>query len=252
MNLNRCARISTLILVMSFALASLAGVAAASAPTGYLRVGHFVPGASAVSVYFDDHLLVGSLSYQQVTSYTAAPAGTHTLRVSVPAASGRPAQQVAATETIQPGQFATVLIVASASGSFLVTSFSDNLGQPPPGDAKVRIIDTLAKVPAVAASLTAATDPPPAPVVVPATGEGHASPYTDLPAGSYNVAFTNAGTGGTVLTGKDWPVTAGTVASLVVVQGSDAPTLEVLKDAVGATSLPAGGMRPVPGDGPAV
>ena len=244
MNLKRFAGFSTLILVMSLALALPAGVAAASAPTGYLRVGHFVPGVSAVSVYLDDRLLVGSLSYQQVTSYAATPAGTHTLRVSVPAANGRPAQQVSATETVEPGQFATVLVVATANGSFHVTSFTDNLAPPPPGDAKIRVIDTLATVPTVAASLTAAIDPPgPARVVVPGTSEGQASPYTDVPAGAYDVAFTNAGTGGTVLTGKDWPVTAGTVASLVVLQGGDGPTLEVLKDAVGATSLPAGGMQ---------
>jgi sortase (surface protein transpeptidase) len=244
MSLKRCAGFSASILVISVALALPAGVAAASTPTGYLRVGHFVPGVSSVSVYLDNRLLVGSLSYQQVTSYAATPAGTHTLRVSAPAANGRPAQEVSATETVEPGQSATVLIVASSNGSFHVSSFADNLAQPPPGDAKIRIIDTLAAVPTLAASLTAVIDPPgPARMVVPATGQGQASPYSDVPAGSYNVAFTNAGTGATVLTGQDWPVTAGTVASLVVLQGSDGSTLEVLKDAVGASSLPAGGMQ---------
>jgi hypothetical protein len=50
-----------------------------------------------------------------------------------------------------------------------------------------------------------------------------------------------AGTGGkTVITGKNWPVAAGTVASIVVLHTVHAATLEVLSDAAGVTASPAG------------
>ena len=196
----------------------------------------------AVSV--DGRLLAGALAFQQVTSYMAVPAGQHTVEVSETAAKGTAASEHSAKETIVAGQSLTVLIVENASGAMSVTSFTDNLSEPPAGDAKVRYIDTLSSVPSLSGSLTVVPDPPaPTAVAVPATPEGQASPYVDVHAGAYNVAFTNARTGAVVLTGKDWPVTAGTVASLIVLQGTNGPTLEVIKDAVGAASTPVGGMQ---------
>ena len=233
-----------MLVVVPFFVFVVPGRASAASPTGYLRVGHFVPGAGAVAINLDSHVLVGTLSFQQVTSYAAVPAGHHELEVVVPANHGAAAEDHSAAVTVASGQFLTVLVVANASGALKVTSFSDNLSQPAPGDAKVRIIDSLATVPALGGNLTMVPDPAAQHVlVVPATDEGEASAYMNVRAGVYNVEFTNSSTGATVLSGKNWPVSAGTVASLVVLQGPSAPTLEVLKDAVGAASLPAGGMQ---------
>ncbi len=232
------------VMLLSFVVALPARAAMAAAPTGFLRVGHFVPDVGAVAVSVDGHLLAGALTFQQVTSYEALPAGEHTVEVSVAAAKGKGVSEHSAKETVVAGQSLTVLIVSNASDAMTVTSFTDNLSEPPAGDAKVRYIDTLSSVPSLSGSLTPVPDPPaPTAVAVPATPEGQASPYVDVHAGAYNVAFTNARTGAIVLTGKDWPVTAGTVASLIVLQGTDAPTLEVIKDAVGAATTPVGGMQ---------
>ncbi len=240
---HRLGWVTMLVAVGAF-LVALPAQATAAPTTGYLRIGHFVPGVGVAQVDLDGRVLVGALSYQQVTSYVAVPAGSHTLEVTTSASGGTAAHQLSATETVGAGQSVTVLIVASPSGAMRASSFVDNLSEPPPGDAKVRVIDTLATVPGLGGNLTMVMDPPPSrPMLVPATVEGQASPYVDVPAAAYNVAFTNSSTGATVLSGKDWPVSAGTVASLVVLQGSAAPTLEVLKDAVGAASLPAGGMQ---------
>jgi hypothetical protein len=72
-------------------------------------------------------------------------------------------------------------------------------------------------------------------------GYGQASSYAAVPAGSYDVAISQGSDA--VVLGKGWPVAANTVTSLVVIQGSSGPTLEVLDDAVGATSMPSGGMQ---------
>ncbi len=203
-----------------------------------------MPGAAAASIKLDGRLLVSALSFQQVSSYVAVPVGAHTLEITVPSSGGAPPSVHSAAVAIAPGQFLTVLVVADAADSWHVTSFTDNLSQPPPGDAKVRIIDTLTTVPALGGNLRTAPGPSGRdPLAVPAVEEGAASPYLDVAAGVYNVTFSNASTGAAVLTGNDWPVAAGTVASLVVLQGRAAPSLEVLKDAVGAASLPTGGMQ---------
>jgi sortase (surface protein transpeptidase) len=46
-----------------------------------------------------------------------------------------------------------------------------------------------------------------------------------------------------VVSGSDWPVRAGTIASLVVLQSTTGPTLEALSDAAGSASAPKGGMQ---------
>jgi LPXTG-site transpeptidase (sortase) family protein len=211
----------------------------------YLRVGHFVPGVSAVSVSVDGRTVAGSLSFQQVTSYFPVSAGTHVVALSAPSTGGAPAVKPSMTVTLTSGESATILATANASGGTALSSFADNLAEPPLGDAKVRVIDTLSTVPTLAGSLTPVAkpnDPARDPFLVPGTPEGQASPYLAVPAGLYDVRFTNASSGATVLTGTNWPVGVATVASIVVLKGSSGPTLEVLKDAVGATTMPAGGV----------
>jgi LPXTG-site transpeptidase (sortase) family protein len=237
--------IAALAILLLVVASAAAPPAAASAGVAYLRVGHFVPGAAAVSVSVDGRTVAGSLSFQQVTSYFTVSAGTHVVALRSPSSGGAPAVTRSMTVALTSGESATVLATANATGGIVLSSFADNLAGPPLGDAKVRVIDTLSTVPTLAGSLTPVATPddaPRAPFLVPGTPEGHASPYLDVPAGMFDVRFTNASSGATVLTGTNWPVGAATVASIVVLKGGSGPTLEVLKDAVGATTLPAGGV----------
>ena len=234
--------IAVLAMPLMFVAGSSSEVAGASSAVGYLRIGHFVPGTGAISVSVDGRAVANAVTFQQVTSYFAVPAGTHTVKVVVPNAPTS-ADAPSMAVTVGSGRSMTVLVTAKASGAVALTAFPDDLAEPPAGHAKVRVIDTLASVPALAGTLNpvpAPTDPPP--FQLPPTPVGMASPYLAVPASSYNVQFINATNGTTVLSGNDWPVAAGTVASLVVLRGASAPTLEVLKDAIGATAMPSGGM----------
>jgi hypothetical protein len=69
-----------------------------------------------------------------------------------------------------------------------------------------------------------------------------ATQYATVPAGSYDVEVLSATTGAVLLTGENWPVMAGTVATIVVLAGPAGPTLEVLRDAAGAVTMPQGGL----------
>ncbi len=73
-------------------------------------------------------------------------------------------------------------------------------------------------------------------------GYGQATPYTAVPAGTYQLKIGPAA-GAPIVTGQNWPVSAGTVSSIVVLAASSGPTIEVLSDAVGATSMPTGAMQ---------
>jgi len=133
--------------------------AAASTGVAYLRVGHFVPGASTVSVSVDGRTMAGPLSFQQVTSYFPVSAGTHVVALSPPSTGGAAAVKPSMTVTLTSGESATVLATANASGAIVLSSFADNLAEPPLGDAKVRVIDTLSTVPTLAGSLTVVATP---------------------------------------------------------------------------------------------
>jgi hypothetical protein len=134
--------------------------------------------------------------------------------------------------------------------------YIDDLSAPPSGKAKLRIVPTQPSVDVYAAPSTTPNQPPTvsaASVGLSLAGAGKpalfsgisfalATPYADVPAGVYDVEVRTAGTGQLLLTGQNWPVLAGTVATLVVLAGPSGPTLEVLRDAAGSVSSASGGL----------
>jgi hypothetical protein len=70
-------------------------------------------------------------------------------------------------------------------------------------------------------------------------GYKQASPYVPLAAGTYQVEV-KAPNGSLVAEGNDWSAVAGTVISIVVVEASSGPTLEILSDAAGTATDPNG------------
>lgn len=235
----------------------MSGRAGAAATDGFLRLGHFALGTGPVDEYVDGAVLAKAVAYTQVTSYAEVAAGAHTVALR-PAGSAATAQPLTTlTTTVGPGTSATIAIVAGAGG-IVASVYPDNLSAPPTGEAKVRVIHAVAAIAAVnvfvspAAAPTAASPTAivasPAAVALPSTPAfpnlafGAASPYADLAAGSYEVDLQAAGSGQVVLAAHSWPVAADTIASVVVLQGTQGVTLEVLRDAAGTVATPAGAM----------
>jgi Domain of unknown function (DUF4397) len=129
----------------------------------------------------------------------------------------------------------------SAGGSLAIQTYTDDLAAPPAGDAEVRVIHTVPGVAQVSAQLTPVAGTVSPVLTVGPVPYGQASSYAPIAAGTYDVNVDNGTT--PLLNGTDWPVAAGTVTSIVIVDTSTGPNLEVLDDAVGATSLPVGGMQ---------
>ncbi len=241
------------------AIPALSLGAGAAPGDGQLRVGHFASGTAAIDEYVDGTIQHEAIAYTQVTPYSAVAPGSHTvaLRPAGAPASTPPLATVAVT--IDAGTSSTVAAFAGSSG---VTAevYRDDLSTPPAGTAKVRVIHALGSISAVDVYVTPAAAATPstasgsavasqAAVAIPAKTPAFsdlaftaASPYADLPIGSYEVELRAAGTGQTVVTAHDWPVAPNTVASVVVVQGAQGPTFVVLRDAVGAAATPVGAM----------
>jgi uncharacterized protein (TIGR03382 family) len=237
------------------------GASAAIPATGWIRFAHFASGRPPVAVTIDGKSIATDANFEDVTPYLSVAAGVHTIVVSTPGSSAAP---LTGHSTVVPGGAITVAAVDSSVGIHLQT-YNDDLSAAGPGQAKVRVIQTVASVPAVKVVLTAApavtTDAvrvgatsvaasavnaaSPASATagvidVPAVAFGSASAYLPVAAGTYQVVVQDS-TGQTLIHGVNWPVLAGTVASIVVIQAAGGPTLEVIRDAAGASAVPMGG-----------
>jgi hypothetical protein len=235
----------------------LSGRAGAAATDGFLRLGHFALGTGTVDEYVDGSVVAKAVAYTQVTSYAEVTAGPHSIALRPGGAAATTQPLTTLTATVAPGSSSTIAIVAGGGG-VAASVYTDDLSAPPAGKAKVRVIHAVSAIQAVnvfvspAAAPTAASPTAivasPAAVSLPSTPAfsnlafGAASQYADLPAGSYEVDLQAAGSGQVVLAAHSWPVAADTIASVVVLQGTQGVTLEVLRDAAGTPATPAGAM----------
>ena len=242
--------LAAVLVMLGMIFAGAPRAAASSSPAGgWLRIGDFAPGSPAFDVYIDGKLVSPKLGFEQVTPYAQMAPGPHAVALLAAGAAAGSPPLATASPSITAGSAATVASVSNPSG-LSASVYQDDLSAPPAGHAKVRIIHTVGSVPAVDVFVAPAAQPGVTPAAAPADPApvfsalafGSASPYADVPAGSYDVQLRATGTGQAVLSAHSWPVEAGTVASIVVFSGPQGVTLEVLRDAAGAAAMPAGGM----------
>jgi Domain of unknown function (DUF4397) len=246
---------------MAVAFASGGSAHGAAADTGWLRFGYFASGTNAVDVYLDGSLVSSNDVFEQVTPYTKVPAGPHTVVVRPVGAPPSAAPLTTVTATVTPGSAATVAAVTGQSG-LTAEVFQDDLAAPPSGQAKLRIIAAIMSTPNLDVYAAPSSNPHQSPSVstvnagisLAASGKpvlfgdapfGSATHYATVPSGVYDVEVRATAGGQLLLIGQNWPILAGTVATLVVLTGPAGPTLEVLRDAQGSTTtaMPAGGLK---------
>jgi hypothetical protein len=237
---------------LTAAPASATPRAAASVGNGWIRFAQFMPSASPVDVKIDGTTIATDLSFRGVSGYTMVSAGVHEVTVMSASAKAGSAPLVTRSATVPSGGAITVTAVASTAakssangsvaGGLGLQIFRDDLSAPAPGHASLRVIHTIPGAPQVNAILTAATVSTKPSLVMGPVGYGQASRYVSVLAGTYQVEV-KALNGTTVAVGRNWPVRAGTVISIVVVETSSGPSLEVLSDAASASSDPSGGMQ---------
>lgn len=238
-------RVSRMVAILTATLLALAMAVPAFAQTGdaQVRVAHLASDAPNVDVYVNGEPVEALLDvpYGTVSPYLPLPAGTQ--QVTVYPAGDTSTPVIDTPVELAGGQAYTVgAIGLVGDGSLTAQVYEDDLSAPAEGNGKVRAVHA---------------SPDAGPVdVVPEGGEAlvtgleypNASPYAEVPAGSYTLNINAAGTDQTAIS-ADAAVEAGTTYSAFAVGTAAAGNLDVILtvDSVGGmTEMPdTGGISPV-------
>jgi hypothetical protein len=222
---------SALLIGMPAAAASAAS--SASAGTGWIRLAHLSPNTPAVDVYLysfgnsNAKIVLHHVEYGTVSPYEAVTAGDYSvaMRSAGAAASSQPV--LSTSVTVKADHAYTVAGMGPESGLRLQV-MDDDLTTPP-GKALVRVIQASLKQQTVKVTCGGKT-------IVPKASFASVTSYQAIPAGTW----TMAAIGGSQTASRAVTLTAGTVHTLVVLDGSSGLEMISLEDAAGAGQPPVG------------
>jgi hypothetical protein len=225
-------RLVLLALGLMTALALASPAFAQGGGQAQVRVAHLAPDAPNVDVYVNGDPVLTDVPYTTVSDYLSLPAGTQQVTVY---ATGDTTSPVIDTpvKLAAGGAYTVAAVGLVADGSLTAQVYQDDLRDPASGKAKVRVVHA---------------SPDAGPVdVIPRGGQAlvsgltfpEASPYAEVPAGSYTLDVNAAGTNKTALTVPNAKLTSGGVYSAFAVGTTFADSLNVLlvqDNAGGSTS----------------
>lgn len=207
---------AVVVAVASFALVPSTPVSAAAPDLvgdALVRVAHFSPDTAGVDVWVDGKRVLQNVSYDTVSDYVTLPAGNHQFALRPFGASATSKAVLSATAALSANVAYTIAGVG-LNRDLRGQIFQDNLGAPPPGSAKVRVID-------------AAVGSAPINVVLPGgatfgkVGFAAASAYKPVVPNTYGVHI--AGGGNASLNVPSVVVAAGIIYSFAVIGGAGKP-----------------------------
>jgi len=216
-----------------FGIATAASASTTSSSTGWVRLAHLSPNTPAVDVYlysFGDpsaELVLHHVSYGVVSPYESLAAGQYTVAMRAAGAAATTKPVLSASLTVAPGGAYTVAGLGPESGLRLEV-LQDRLSAPA-GQAEVRFIQASLQQHEV----TVTWDGKP---TVSNLAFGSVSSYQAVsPAtATLHVAGASESANSTIT------LTAGTVHTVVVLDGSKGLVLDNLLDAAGSDAMPAG------------
>ena len=217
---NIIRRLFVLGLALPLALA-LAAPAFAQGGEAQVRVAHLAPDAPNVDVYVNGEPALTDVAYTTISDYLPLPAGTQQVTVYATGDTSTPVIDTP-VEVAAGGAYTIAAVGLVADDSLTAQVYEDDLRAPSAGNAKVRVVRA---------------SPDAGPVdVVPRGGdplvEGltfpDATPYVEVPEGTYTLDVNPAGTTDTVLTVPDAALADGGVYSAFAVGTVFADSLQVL------------------------
>jgi hypothetical protein len=191
-----------------------------TAPTSmnaYVQVVHASPDAPNVDVLVDNVVVLTNVPYEAASGYLAVPAGTRNLKVN---ATGTSTTVINADVDVMGGMYYTVMatgLVAAIQPLVLV----DDYVTPAAGNVKVRLVHAAASAPTVDIYVTApgADISGLAPTLTNVPFRGY-SDYLEVPAGSYQVRVTLAGTKTVAIDTGTLALTAGQIRTGIALDAS--------------------------------
>jgi hypothetical protein len=231
-----------LLLLLGVSAVLLGGPAVATAyassattGTGWIRLAHLSPNTPAVDVYlysFDNPnamIVLHHVSYGTVSPYESVNAGDYSVAMRAAGASTTSAPVLSTSVTIAAGHAYTVAGMGPESGLRLQV-LDDNLTTPS-GQSEVRVIQASLKDQVVTVNLGSTA-------LASSLKFGAVSGYQDVSPGSEPV--TVSASGGDAKSSVT--LAAGTVHTLVVLDGASGLEVVNLEDASGSGKPPAGGV----------
>jgi hypothetical protein len=238
-------RRAALLLVASVALlaapamstaASAAGAGTANSSTGWIRLAHLSPNTPAVDVYLysfdnpDAQIILHHVAYGDVSPYLAVPGGEYS--VAMRAAGDSPASPpvLSASAWVASGSAYTAVAVGPRS-ELQVRVFRDDLSTPS-GRALVRVVQASMKYPQVTVRWGGK-------IIASKLPFASVTFYQAVSPGAETVAVTT----GAEDTKSAVTMTAGSIHTLIVLDGAKGLEIANLEDADGSSQLPAGGAQ---------
>jgi Domain of unknown function (DUF4397) len=207
---------------------------AAAGGTGWIRLAHLSPDMPATDVYLysfgnpDARFVLHHVAYGTVSAYQTVPAGDYSIAMRMAGATATSQPVLSASVTITAGHAYTAAAIGPQPGLRLQV-LDDDLTTPA-GKALVRVVQASLKDKTVTVSWDG--HPIAAQLTFPAV-----TSYQAVSPGSESVTVRDAtGTASSAVT-----LTAGSVHTLVVLDGGHGLEIANLEDAAGSTQMPAGG-----------
>jgi hypothetical protein len=222
-------------LLLGVPTAATAYASSATTGTGWIRLAHLSPNTPAVDVYlysFDDPnamIVLHHVSYGTVSPYESVNAGDYSVAMRATGASATSAPVLSTSVTIAAGHAYTVAGMGPESGLRLQV-LDDDLTTPS-GESEVRVIQASLKDQVVSVDLGSA-------VLASSLKFASESAYQDVSPGSESVTVTASGGDAK----SSVTLAAGTVHTLVVLDGPSGLEVVNLEDASGSGHPPAGGV----------
>ena len=226
---------ATSALLLGIPAAATAHASSATAGTGWIRLAHLSPNTPAVDVYLysfgnsNAMIVLHHVAYGTVSPYESVQAGDYSVAMRAAGASASSQPVLSTSVTIVAGHAYTVAGLGPESGLRLAV-LDDDLTTPS-GQSLVRVIQASLKQQVVSVSLGSAT-------LASGLKFGTVSKYRVVSPGTLTVAV-SAGGGDA---NSSVTVAAGTVHTLVVLDGASGLEVVNLEDASGSGTPPAGGV----------
>jgi len=222
-------------LLLGIPAAATASASSATTGTGWIRLAHLSPNTPPVDVYLysfgnsNAQIVLHHVAYGTVSPYEAVTAGDYSVAMRAAGASASSQPVLSTSVTIKADHAYTVAGMGPKSG--LRLQVMDDQLTTPSGKGLVRVIQASLKEQTVKVTCGGQT-------IVPKATFASVSSYQAIPPGTWTMAAIGSGT-----TAKEVvPVAAGTVHTLVVLDGSSGLEMISLVDAAGAGQPPVGGV----------
>jgi Domain of unknown function (DUF4397) len=216
--------------------AASAAPASSSAAVGWIRMAHLSTNTPAVDVYLysfgnsNAKIVLHHVAYGDVSPYEKVPAGEYTVAMRAAGAPGASKPVLSTSINVAPGGAYTVAGVGPEAGLRLQV-LTDQLITPK-GKALVRVIQASMHQERVTVKLNG-TD------LANEIAFSHVSSYTAVPPGVLTVHVAGPSESAT----QTVKLTAGSIHTLVVLDGASSLAVDDLIDAQGSKVVPNGGVR---------